>query len=310
MKLLLHIGAAKTGTTAVQNYLALNRQQLLDEGVYLLDDSATGNNRALAACCTNENQFSAFFHYNRVPAEDREKYRKSYFRNLIVELDQLDSAIHTVITSSEDFYGGFLQEESIERLASYLKPVFDEIEVLIYIRPQLETLDSLYSTFLKTGQPLSYVKYVELYFSAASVVYNYDIGLRYWERGFGLDNMIVRIFKAQDMLNGDLFDDYMQFLLPDSSIELRRPNVRLNESLSPFGQRIMLATNRRIEAFSDEHGWNPNWKRLRDYFSVKFPGKGIAARVPIGHGDIVKMNDSNELVRLRYFPDRPRLFSA
>jgi hypothetical protein len=255
-----------------------------------------------------DDQFNGFFHYNRVVSEERELYRESYFRALSSELDQLDSSIHTVVTSSEDFYGGLVQLDDIERLAVVLKPLFQDIEVLVYLRSQLSTLDSLYSTFLKNGQPLTFKGYVESYFSPKSVVYDYDRGLRQWESVFGFENISVRIFGAQEFVNGDLYDDFIDVLLPNHSLELIKPEHRLNESLSPFGQKLILAINRRIEAFSVEKGWSPVWKAAIGYTSKKFPGKGIASRVPIDKKALLQMAASNEQVRLRYFPDRVELF--
>lgn len=309
MKLLLHIGAGKTGSTAVQDFLSLNRSLLLDEGVYLLGHPSTGDNRALAACCMGKYDFNGFFYYNGVAAEERESYRTEYFRSLLLELNALDSSIHTVVTSSEDFYSGLLRIDDIERLAAVVKPVFQEIEVLIYLRPQLEVLDSLYSTFLKNGQPLSYREFLELYFSPESVVYDFDKGLSQWESVFGFENINVHLFGAQEFVNGGLFDDFMHVLLPDRSVKVVRPSHRLNESLSPHGQKLMLAINKRLEAFSETKGWNPTWKAAVEYTSRKYTGKGIASRVPIERSAIVQMAASNDRVRLRYFPDRDTLFS-
>ena len=61
MRLILHIGTEKTGTTAVQNFLYQNRQSLLQRRIGLLSSIDSPNNRKLYAYCLPEDKFDDYF---------------------------------------------------------------------------------------------------------------------------------------------------------------------------------------------------------------------------------------------------------
>ena len=130
MKLQLHIGTHKTGTTAIQSYLYEHRKDLKKSGVLY------------PKCCNdvNEKQFSFIARHLR---NNELNEAKAYIEK--IKHEATDSHAHLVVVSGEDF--SLLKQDQIEALADMLQG-FD-VEVVIYFR---NIYDHLISTFAQINR--------------------------------------------------------------------------------------------------------------------------------------------------------------
>ena len=96
MKLTLHIGQSKTGTTSIQHFLFNNKKELLNQKILFPDYKFKGiplntwNHNAFASICANENLYPSF---------SFEDYVKEFF----VQSNKSNS--NNIILSAENFWG-------------------------------------------------------------------------------------------------------------------------------------------------------------------------------------------------------------
>jgi hypothetical protein len=309
MELVLHIGAAKTGTTTIQEFLYANRGHLKDNGFHLLQSAGKKNHRALASMCTRRNRYVGFYHYQHIHSlESKLAFDANVLEKLTSELSETSDWAHTVISTSEDYYGGLLYADEIEKLRDILSPHFSRVRVVLYLRSQVETLSSLYSTFLKNGDVVTLEEFVSERCHADSNVYNCFQGAEMWSEVFGQSNLFLRLFDRNELDNGDLLEDFSNQLQPGLFRALTQRIEVQNQSLTLLGQALALAVNRRIPAFSETNGWSIWNRMLIRQISRFFSGSGASLdeKTAIMVEDIFR--ESNALLHEKYFSSRERLF--
>ena len=309
MELVLHIGAAKTGSTTIQEFLLANTDNLKKKGVHLLQSPGGHNNRALAAMCSRRDRFVGFYHYNQVDSlEGKLEVEAEMLEHLQQELSEVSDWAHTVISTSEDYYGGLLEIDEIEKLRGVLQPYFSRIKVVLYIRRQVETVSSLYSTFLKNGETVSLDDFVKERCLVDSNVYNFFQGAEMWSEVFGASNLSLRLFGRKEFDNGDLREDFANQVGHGLFASLSQTVEVHNQSLTPLGQKLALLVNKRLPAFSEKSGWNTQNRSLVSMISRFYSGRGAALDEKTTEVIEEMFSDSNKLLHEKYFSNREQLF--
>jgi hypothetical protein len=310
MELVLHIGAAKTGSTTIQEFLYANRTNLRNNGFHLLHSPGEKNNRALAAMCIRKDRYIGFYHYNHIDTlESKLEFDNEVIQMMTRELSEASKWAHTVISTSEDYYGGLLEIDEIERLGEILKPLFSRIRVVLYIRSQVETLSSLYSTFLKNGDLVTLDEFVKERCKLDSNVYNFYRGAEMWSEVFGHDNLCLKLFDRNEFENGDLLEDFSNQLGTGLFSALDQRVQVHNQSLTPLGQRLALVVNREMPAFSKDQGWNKKNRRIIGLVSKFFSGAGVSLDEETAALVEAMFRESNKLLQEKYFSGREYLFT-
>jgi hypothetical protein len=309
VELILHIGAAKAGSTSIQKFLFANRRNLQARGFHLLLSPGGQNNRALASMCIGRDRYVGYYYYKQITTlEEKEAFDRETLENMNSELADASRWAHTVISTSEDFYGGLLEIEELQKLREILLSRFSQIRIILYIRSQVETLSSLYSTFLKNGDVISLEDFIKERCLVDSNVYNFFKGAEMWSEVFGRDNLCLRLFDRDAFDNGDLLQDFSNQLADGLYNSLYVEVDVQNESLSPLGQRLALMVNRQIPAFSEMHGWN-KWNRmLIAFISRFFTGQGASLDEETTALVNAMFDQSNKLLHQKYFSTREKLF--
>lgn len=268
MKLIIHIGTEKTGTTSIQELFHINREFLIHQGYYYLRSPGERNHRALAAYGMPRQRFDDFLINNGIDdTEKRLKFDSEVAENLARELADLPANIHTVITSSEHFHSRCGDRPGIERLASLLRPYFSEFEILVYLRPQIDVAISLYSTALKVGATHDFnASFLRRWCTPKNYYYNYAALLNNWATVFGQRAIRPHIFDRREFVDGDLFSDILQacgIATSMNGMTIERP-APLNESLNPFGQLLLRECNRSFPKSSENLSSRTEARHLRD----------------------------------------------
>lgn len=198
-RLILHIGNHKTGTTSIQNWLWVNKAALEARGVGLIHGIGSGNGH----------DFLGF---------SSEPIFPDGFR--VLHPGPLQAAAEaapgdTVILSSENF-AFFFTQAAIDQLAALLRPLFDQITVLVYLRRQDRQAVSHHGEGARPDRAAEW----ELWGRSPKALpdpnpmqrlyLNYDERLGKWEKAFGAQALRVRIYDRAQLEKGDIVTDFVK----------------------------------------------------------------------------------------------------
>jgi hypothetical protein len=225
----LHIGHRKTGTTAIQQFIATNRQVFRRNDFFAPVSEIHGAMR-------HDLAVSAGFG----PTLDdlRAALKGQSAEELYAELDRqiAEAGARNVIVSSEAFADPGEGGADTCRVLKTLLPGH-EFRILIYLRRQDLALESRYKQYVKVWRkgPL---KSLEEYLATQEL--DYFEGLRPWADAFGAEKIIVRPYERRQMPNG-IFADFCEALgIPFADGTFALPDDQ-NISMSARSLRVILA---------------------------------------------------------------------
>jgi hypothetical protein len=172
MKLILHIGTAKTGTTTLQHWFASNRESLRAQGIYYPQSLGKVNHRKLSVFAMNRVNSDRYSHKNEISSvEDYQIFKSNLTRDFEQEYAE-NSEINTWVISNEHLHSRLTKIEMINQVKQFLSDKFEEIEVLVHLRPQVDLAVSLASTATRAGNIVNYSCFSQQIKS--DHYYNYD----------------------------------------------------------------------------------------------------------------------------------------
>src|SRR5689334_18849904 len=217
---LLHIGAPKTGSTALQKFLSTNRARLRELGVDYPDVSLRGFGH----------HDIAFLVGGGYPGWATPQERG--LEDLARELVEKTAASTVIAISSENFY---LQPdpEATARLLERAGLGPRQVRVIVYLRRQDEAHLSWYNQAVKAQ---GYAGTIQESIAETRSLWDYEAQLDRWARVFGRDAICARAYESGDIrrdflglagLSPDGFD------FPDEDV-----NSRINTDILEF-QRLV-----------------------------------------------------------------------
>ncbi len=218
----LHIGAPKTATSTLQSILARNYRKLLSNGVLYPRDFRNGDAHHLLVCDLIEKCQGI-----RMPdVWYGPRNRGEAWAALTAEIDRHGSNIHSIILSSELFFG---QSDSIK---SMLDDVFvhlqgHEVRIIVYLRRQDQLYSSFYNQDIKGVRQWTGSAY-QFYQTHQIFQQDYHSLLDVWSEVFGRKHVIIRPFESEQWVNGDIVQD---FCVAANTVPLRSGYKDDNESL-------------------------------------------------------------------------------
>lgn len=165
MKLLLHAGMPKTGSSALQTLLHENRGYLNQQRVLYPQGAINPKNHViLPAACAPKNAVPRYIQYR---CDNEGLDINSEFEAWVdgIKSAKAENEYSFAVMSSELIFGG--SESSLARISEVLYKLFDEIELVLYIRrPSAYYLSSLQqklkaSHALKQPKPVVYRKQID-----------------------------------------------------------------------------------------------------------------------------------------------------
>lgn len=132
MKLILHIGTAKTGTTTLQHWFASNRESLQRQGIYYPNSLGKVNHRKLSIFAMNANKPDDSFHQNQIfSVADHQIFKSNLTQDFEQEyVENLE--INTWVISNEHLHSRLTKIEMINQVKQFISDKFEEIEVLVH----------------------------------------------------------------------------------------------------------------------------------------------------------------------------------
>jgi hypothetical protein len=273
---LIHIGMEKTGTTSLQAFFAANRDLLKANGVAYLRSPGIKNHLKLVTYCLNINVVDSLVKDLGLTSKAlRLQWREEFKQEFQEEIKNLNHSIDNIVISSEHFHSRLHSIEEIQELQILLNEFCYEIKIIVYLRRQDLVATSLFSTGVKVGVSRNNVLKDNI--SPEDIYYNYYNLLEKWSNVFGQENIILRVFEKEKLVNGDTVDDFiLNSQILKKYIPLVRPKNE-NESISSIAQNITIIFNKHFPKYiNNKNNYFANQIRnaIIKKINKNFPGVG------------------------------------
>ena len=207
----LHIGTHKTGTTALQNFLFRNREELLSKGFLYPKSARPGGSRG---------------HHNlawSVKKAKRYDPLAGSWKEIQKEINRLSP--DNVVLSSEEFE--IKDFDRVSLVKSHLERY--RTKIVVYLRRQDDFFQSVYVQNVKGGISLNIHEFIQ------KIQYRGDYYelLKPWRDLFGKENIIVRIYEKEKLANGGLYEDFMSSVGIETNEKYEQPRGLINFSPEP-----------------------------------------------------------------------------
>jgi hypothetical protein len=297
---ILHIGTEKTGSSAIQAYLAGHRDRLRASGFVYSSLPDSKNHVALAAYAQDDTKVDDL----RMAFGADNAGRLAGFRTRIEQMLAAEVAANpnaTFVFSGEHCHSRLLQPDEVGRLRDLLRRFFDDIRIVVYLRRQDQVAVSLYSTLVKAGGTRAAI------LDPAALdrrYYDYEALLDRWTEAFGRDRLIVGRFVESMSPQGSIIPD---FCARTGIPLLDHAERRLNESLKPPHQEFLRRINERLPRFKGG-ALNPDRGDIDNYVTAVGSGPGRRPSRAAARKFYESFSASNDAVRVRHFPGSASLF--
>ena len=234
-KALVHIGLEKTGTTAIQEFLQINKQLLLEEHrIWVADYLGKGSQWLLAALAYDQQRDDDLTRTLGSPVSRQSKLDETR-RKITYSVKHQPAELFCF--SSEHLSSRLTSRAELQTLQHFLKELFEEIKIVIYVREPIRMAISRQSTIIKMGIGSCQLPSPEQNAEAL----NFRAIIQRWEATFP-DAVCVRLFDETSE-SFDLIEDFSSLLkLSQNCTPLQAPS-RANPSLNWDEMRLFSGIN-------------------------------------------------------------------
>jgi len=275
IELFLHIGMGKTGTSAIQNFLDINRKNLITQYNCLYPNFSSSTYDE--GRCHNHAQWYRDFKNN-------DEGFVNEIRKLIIFAE--NHGINKIVLS----YEGWIFQKELAARVHTISESFNNLEIktISYLRRADQWFESAwkqwgYKQFDNHEDYL--IKVNNLY---QRILNSYE----QWESIHGKENIIVRPYEKQQLPNGILYD-FMAYLGIDYDSFLWEKNEETNLALNLGFDRdvleVMRLSRELIPAIHDNHMADLFADLLGDKFQKK-PFEGLSILSPTQRLELINEN--------------------
>ncbi len=295
-KLIIHIGAGKCGSSAIQAYLSANAAALGAKGVLI-----PGLDLTTTAQITGQ-QINFFLNLAEAPESANHPQQPTRAdaasivrrRLAILKEEMVKRNLHTLVISAENLSA----LHAYSRLFAEEKAHFD-VHIVAYIRRQDEYLSSAWGQW----HVKSYATIDEYLSARMAFDGDWHATLAPWLGEFGRERVHVRVFDRNTMHNGDVVDDFIKVTGLPVDGNHKKIGV-INESND---ERLIALAHKAQDEFSSIHdtsfydvmngvlGKGSHRKKSKPYIF----GPEIRSKI------MNYYSESNESVKRIFFPDIP-----
>lgn len=153
MKLVVHIGTEKTGSTAIQNWLDANDESLARDGVCYAKSLGRPSNRLIAVYARDaDDPDDGFIAAGVRDAATHAAFLRALKAEFVAEAERArQRGCHTFIVSSEHLHSRLTTVRAVGRLRALFAPLFATMEIIAFVRPQAELFQSRLSVEARNG---------------------------------------------------------------------------------------------------------------------------------------------------------------
>lgn len=288
MKLLLHIGTAKTGTTTAQEWLSRNRPSLNSAGIWYPETGGVNHQWLAILAMDPDKPDDGFYRLGLTDPEKHSTFVSKVSRAFAREYSTASSDnLGTAVISSEHLQLRLPNDEMVARVARFLADYFTSIEVIIYLRPQVDFAVSIASTASLLGSRIDTDWFNDE--GSLEAHLDYDQLVERWECAFGKSNVRLFSYKREPSLVEMLIERFGI----DQANTTHVPN--LNTALSV--EKIALNNAMQISQFIEGNVVNKNRSIP---FSTLPKGNKLSIGLPLAQKIQDRFNESNRLLADRH----------
>lgn len=237
----VHIGVEKTGTTSFQAFMHHNRSEIRKQGILYPENLGGINHRLVATYGLSLETSDEFIRGLKITTEGEMAALLKTVESRLQEQIAANPTAKTCVISSEHLHSRLTNVAQIMRVKTLLEPLFDEIEIYVHLRPQVDVLASLASTQTRVGGAVR-----RAFFEQAKpdrLYYNYNLLVAAWEEVFGADNVYCLPFRETP--------DFLSFIAEriDLDLAVLPKAARINEAIDV---RVMAMVNALVDSGSSE----------------------------------------------------------
>ena len=227
MKLILHIGTHKTGTTALQQFLYANRETLATRGFHY---ATPGHGLAEANLVANALNVG------------KARVVRTFFEEHVAIARRRGA--HALLASAENFYAmsvldAMARREArsdaitrdhalVQRLESLMPDELGAVQIVCYFRRPDRYAESLYSQHVKRG--ISFAGTFNEFFPIVKPARLYHEYIQVWYDVFGAGNIAVRLYEP---VSADIVGDFGQNILNiEGVVDFPKREQHANERVS------------------------------------------------------------------------------
>ena len=214
MRIILHVGQSKTGTTALQNFLKRNRAELSKHKILYPDVYLKG----MPINMLNHNPFSdalsEFYYHPRLTASE-------YWEQFLEQANQ--GGYHTILLSGESFFRGRpwiwelnnfdeykeIYAGKLEKISEYLAG--HEVEIVVYLRPQIKWLESAVAHIIRYEGTMKQKVYHsdEQLVKLLSPLMDYNLFIGMWDEILKPNKITMNEYDRSKLLDGNVVLDFL-----------------------------------------------------------------------------------------------------
>jgi len=299
MNLTVHIGTTKTGTSSIQAFLHHNRNALRKSGIFV--PTGLGHmihfHTAIAALPFGKSPDLA----KLIPLSDAQQhaeFRTQTKNRFHAQVGQVADCREVIITA-EQLHSRLTQTNDVRTFRDLFCGGFNNVRIIVYIRPQLDQIISLYSTMLRGGYAHSLKSFIDARLKPSFRSY-FDLKdvITRWTNVFGVEGVIVRPYKGISGGFGTLGDfcRLMDIDLSNGSWKMNRP---ANTSINSAGQELLLMLNQIATLDAAKR------REIVKWAETHCAGHGAMPTIEQARRFQTLFEKSNAWVTKTYFPDHP-----
>jgi hypothetical protein len=250
MDLIFHIGTEKAGSTSLQGWLDENTEKLSEHGIVYCKSLLRPNNMGIYLYGLGGGFDDGFAYLgattDAAKSEVVEKFRRDFLEEVAAAKA---SGARTFVISNEHGHSRLKTLASIQRVHDLLRPLFENISIWCFLRPQIDMCVSFASTLAIGGIKITRDLFV-LLMQDKDHYFNYNKVLSIWAEVFGKDNITPIPFKRNKNVVG--------YFLASLSLEPSKfsPPKRLNKALDY--RAIALSSSMGLQFYRPDGNVNRN----------------------------------------------------
>lgn len=284
-KVIFHIGASKTGSSAIQSFVAVNKDYFKKNGFVIPDKSLQ-----LTDDITGEHVFSL---QKFIGNDDRVSLRK-----VLDTLNDDAPKERTILFSAENLSNLGNHQIFKDNLDGF------DVKVILYIRRQDDLLCSAWQQWHSKIE-----RDIHAWLIRALMYYgHWDRLIQNWESVVGEGNISVRLFQRDDMAEGDLSRDFLAALGLDP--KTNEPNFDIGTINPSYNDIITSLVTNNPGIFANVH--DNNFYSFIDKFTgdTYTKTRKVSLITREQRNSIIQYYaNANQRVCKKYFPGRQELFA-